>query len=345
MDILKATTKAKRGDILAGSPFQKLKLLYVHKILIEKSDEQNPMSAEDIIQKLDKCGIPAERKSIYQDINILEDFGVDIVRCAKGYYIGQRSFELPELKILADAVVSANFISAKKTKELVNKLVNQTSEAQRKYITSDIYIEGRPKSDNEQIYYCIDNILTAIINRKKITFEYTGYNIKKERYSRRDGMLYKLSPYSLLWFDERYYLVGNYDKYNNLSHYRVDRMKNLTVIDEPRRSITELEGCEKGFNAAQYVKGLYSMFAGEQKIAELRFSNNLINDAIDRFGKETAIYPDGRDHFRVRIKAAFTHGFIGWLLSLQSDVEVLSPPELREKMKEAAADILNVYDK
>ena len=190
---------------------QKLKLLNVQKILLEQTDEQHPISVEEIINKLKALGIEAERKSIYDDIKALTDFGMDIQNQRQkpsGYYVYLRDFELAELKMLVDSVQAAKFITEKKTKELIKKLTGLCSKHEANLLNRQLYGANRVKSDNEQIFYNIDGIYNAINQDKKICFKYIEFDLNKQKKFRRNEKMYCVSPFALIWEDERYYLLA-----------------------------------------------------------------------------------------------------------------------------------------
>ncbi|MBO4734077.1 MAG: WYL domain-containing protein, partial [Clostridia bacterium] len=250
---------------MASGASQKLKLLYIIKILEEYSDEEHPLSSTFIIQKLEAYGISAERKAIYDDIECLQEFGLDIIKTRNpkaGYFLADREFELPEIYLLEDAVRTAHFISEKKTRDLCKKLDKKLSVHQLDRNKSGIYINTDGKTKNESIFYNIDTISRAIENRRKITFK---YGVRQLNGRREIETVYKdrtVSPYALTWQDDHYYLICNYDKYDNLLHLRVDRMKSVAETDEQYRRFSEVSKYTDTFNVADYTQSLFDMFAG-----------------------------------------------------------------------------------
>lgn len=331
---------------MSGTSKSKLKLLYILKILNELSDEENPLTVNDIIDELAKYEITAERKSIYSDLSLLEEFGVDICKCQSkihGYFVGSREFELPEIKLLVDEVQASKFISKKKTIELIKKLKNQTSKNQAKLINEQVFTDDRIKCINEEIYYNIDKLCTAINISKKVQFQYYDYDLNKNRVLKNTGMYYLVSPYGLSWFDDNYYLIGNYDKYENLSHYRVDRICNIMIMDSPRIDFKLLSSYKNYFNIADYIKKTYNMFSGTNEVIEIRFKNNVINSILDKFGTDITIIREENNYFKIRVEANISDGFISWLFTFGGDAEVVSPQSLREKIKEKINSIQNLY--
>ena len=320
----------------------KLKLLYIMKILLEKTDEEHPITINEIIQRLTCYGITAERKSIYSDIEVLKNFGLDII-CIRGkaneYFIGSRKFEMPELKLLVDAVQSSRFITYKKSEQLIKKIGHLCSQHQAKNLQRQVLISDRIKMMNESIYYNVDAIHRAIQGNKKIKFQYFDYTLEKEIRFRRGGEHYIASPYALCWSDNNYYLISYYQRYNDISNFRVDRMKNVQMMDEERETTEEF----KDFNAADYSNKIFQMFSGEWEMVELQFHHSLIIVVIDRFGKEVFIYNRTKNTFCIRAEIIISDTFLGWLFMFGNKVKVLSPGWLQKRMRNNAEKILELY--
>ncbi len=331
---------------MAGSNQLKLKLLYLKKILSEQTDEDNPLSANELVEKLNLYGIIAERKSIYADIKLLEEFGLDICRSfskKRGYFIGTHDFELPELRLLVDAIQSARFITQKKSRELIKKIERLTSKNQAKNLERQIFIEDRLKCQNEEIYYNIDKIHQAISISKKISFQYYQYDINKDKKLKDSGKLYIISPYAMTWFDDHYYLVGNNDRYNNLSHYRIDRMCNIIITEQGVRNFTEVSDYKYYFNTADYSKRLYNMFPGETEKVKIKFKNHLINAVLDRFGMDVTITKENEGEFCVIADLVVSDGFLAWLLIFGEDAKIIAPDNLIKKMQDKIRKIYALY--
>ena len=223
------------GCVMPSSKNQRMKLLYLMKILLEKTDDQHPLKIAEIITELATYDVQAERKSIYSDIELLRLFGLDIeIQRSKsvGYYIAERQFELPELKLLIDAVQSSRFITKKKSEELIKKLSSLTSDGQAKMLRRQVYVADRAKTINETVYYNIDQIHYAVNEHKKIIFKYSDYDVNKNQVFRKHGNLYKATPVTLCWNDDNYYLITYNGYYDNFTHYRVDRMSSVNALDE-----------------------------------------------------------------------------------------------------------------
>jgi predicted DNA-binding transcriptional regulator YafY len=303
---------------------QKTKLLVLCQLLLQKGDEEHPISTVDLIDTLDEMGVPAERKSIYADMEALQDFGLDVqFRKGKpsGWFVGQRDFELPELKLLVDAVQSSRFITRKKSATLIRKLEGLASESQAKQLRRQVYVDGRVKTENEGVYYAIDKLHAAIAAGKAVTFRYFDYNVHREKVFRREGKRYVISPYGLIWSDENYYLVGYDPTVGELRHYRVDKMEGLTVTGLPREGD---ESC-KHFDVAEYGQRHFHMFSGREAKVRLRCEDRLVNVMLDRFGQEAMLIPDGSGYFALTVDAVVSPQFYGWLFGLGAGVTLTSP--------------------
>lgn len=331
---------------MASGSSQKLKLLYIIKILEQNSDDEHPISSTLIIKKLESYGITAERKAIYDDIECLQEFGYDIIKTRNpkaGYFLADREFELPEIFLLQDAVRTAHFISEKKTRDLCRKLNGKLSVYQLERNKTGIYINTDGKTKNESIFYNIDTISRAIENKHKITFK---YGVRQLNANRESEIVYKertASPYAMTWQDDHYYLIGNYDKYDTLVHLRIDRMKSVCEIDERYRHFSEVSKYTDSFNVADYTQSLFDMFAGRRQTVHLRCSKKLLEQILDRFGENIFVTNLSETHFEIDAQCAVSHGLVSWLAGFGGDIEVVSPQDLREMMRERAQKILELY--
>ena len=324
-----------------GPTKQRLKILYLYQILTEQTDEEHTISMPEIIRQLENYGISAGRKALYEDIDALRSFGVDILSgrgASSGYAVVHRDFELPELKLLADAVCSSRFLTEHKAQKLVDKLGTLASKHEATQLRRQVYIAGRRKELNERIYFSVDAIQRAIREEKQISFRYFQYDIRKRRVYRDGNRI--CTPVALVWNDERYYLVANYAKYpDTLTNFRVDRMEDTNVLDVPAILPNE------PFDPEEYQNETFSMFSGKAQSVTLRFANELVNPIIDRFGREILIHPDGADHFfiRVSIKTEKPLPFFGWLFQFGANAEIMDPPELREQYRAALQGVLDAH--
>ncbi len=321
---------------------QKLRMLYILQILMERTDEDHVLTASDIIDILrEEYDVTCDRRTIYSEMETFQQFGIDIVVLkgyTPGYFVASRRFELPELKILVDTVQASRFISEKKSRELIGKLESLCSRHQAKQLSSQVTILNRPKTD-QTVYYTVDKIHSAIYQDKKVTFQYAAWNIKKELVLRHGGTVYKVSPVSLTYDDENYYLIGYDEEAFRIKHYRVDKMQKLEITGESRTRIEEIEH----FDLSGYAKKTVGMFGGEDTEVVLRGKNSLVGVVIDRFGKDIWIRPDGEDCFRARILVAVSPQFYGWVTGIGNGLEILSPEPVREEMKEYLVQILDQY--
>ncbi|HVJ50623.1 WYL domain-containing protein [Desulfitobacterium sp.] len=292
---------------------QKLKLLYLYKILNKRTDENHTMTVQQMIAELAALGIKAERKTIYDDLEALRLFGVDLV-CRKSkthdYYVNGKTFELPELKLLVDAVASAKFITEKKSGELIKKIETLASEYEAKDLRRQVLISGRAKTENEKIYYNVDVLHRAIADEKQISFRYFDIGVDKKKHY-RDGHR-TASPYALSWENEKYYLIAFYEKYDGISHFRVERMEDITILESVILSHPE------GFSLREYSKRVFSMFGGEEHEITLRFDNSLVGVVYDKFGQDVAIKSPGKDNFKITVRVAVSLELSNLVQSLNS---------------------------
>jgi predicted DNA-binding transcriptional regulator YafY len=323
------------------SPNQKLKLLYLAKILLEKTDDDHGLTTAQIIEELKKFDISAERKSIYDDIEQLNVFGLDICsRRGKSheYFIGSRDFELPELKLLVDSVQASKFITHKKSMDLISKIEKLTSVHNAKKLQRQVYVSNRVKTLNEQIYYNVDKIHDAIAQGKQISFMYFTLNADKQKIYRKDGGKYTETPISLTWDDENYYMITYKEKYKSFAHYRVDKMDSIEITDIPRLMP------EESFDASSYAKSVFSMFGGEETKVMLRFSNELAGVVFDKFGQDISIIKDGENHFRCSVNVMVSPLFLSWVMSFGNKVKILSPKSVVDDLKKLISEIQNNYE-
>lgn len=275
---------------MAKSPNQRLKLLYLMKVLLEETDDAHHIALPDLIQSLARYGISAERKSIYADIEALRQFGLDVEfqkGTDGGYYIANRMFQLPELKLLVDSVQASKFITHRKSLELIRKIESLASIYEARQLHRQVYVANRVKTMNESIYYNVDKLHEAIGAGKKITFRYFEYTVKKEKRYRRNGMRYQISPFALTWDNENYYMLGYDSEAGIMKHYRVDKMEGITVTHESRDGAAQF-AC---LDMAVYSQRVFSMYGGEDTLVRLCFAEHLIGVVMDRFGKDVHVFP------------------------------------------------------
>ncbi len=322
---------------------QKLKMVYLMKIFSEESDDNHYLTMPEIIQKLAAYGVNADRKTLYNDINELRKYGMDILTAQDGrnyyYYLGSRDFELAELKLLVDSVQSSRFISEHKSRDLIKKLESLASNHEASQLHRQVLIAGRVKTMNESIYYNVDKLYRAINADRQIKFRYYDWDLDKQMKPRYDGMWYQLSPWALMWDDEMYYLVVYDAKHGMVTHYRVDKMKEITILDDVREGKEAL----KEFNLADYSKSLFGMYAGKETRVTLEGDNYMAGVLIDRFGKDIIFAPVDEDHFRTTVTVAVSKHFLGWVISLGGGIRIAGPDSVVEQMKNMIKELNAQY--
>ena len=312
---------------------QKFKLYRLAQIMLEQTDDEHYITMPEIKEALARYDITADRKSIYADLRDLEVLGIEVEGepVGKGYHyhVVSRPFELPELKLLVDAIQSSKFITEKKTNALIRKLEKQVSRYEAMKLQRQVFVSGRIKTMNESIYYTVDAIHNAISENKKIRFQYYQWNVKKEMELRRDGAWYHISPWGLSWDDDA----------GEIRHYRVDKMLHIRMSDEPR------EGKEhfRKLDMADYSKKSFGMFGGKEQKVKLLVDNSLAGVIIDRFGKEVMMIPADPEHFTVNVTVMVSSVFLGWVFSLGERVKILGPEEVVEKMREEGERLVRQY--
>lgn len=306
---------------------QKLKILYLMQLLLDNTDEQHPVSMDQIMGYLNSHGVAAERKSIYDDIEALRLFGLDVCLVRKtpmtGYYIGNRTFELPELKLLVDSVQSSKFVTEKKTVALIKKLVSLSSIYEAQLIKRQVYVRNRIKSMNESIYYNVDSIHNGIASDKKISYRYYEYDAQKIKRFRKNGERYCVSPFALTWDDENYYLIAYDSDAGILKHYRVDKMDSIRIEEAERDG----KDAFANIDMAAYTKRTFAMFGGEEMPVTISFANHLIGVVMDKFGKDIRTTKVDDDHFAVTTPVIVSPQFYAWVFGLNGEALITAPQE------------------
>lgn len=300
---------------------QKLKLLYLLRLLEARSDQQHPLSIADIQTELGRHGISAGRKSLYDDMEALRQAGEDVVHIRGGYYLGARRFELAELKLLVDSVQASRFITRKKSAELIGKIEGLASAWDAVQLHRQVYVADRVKTMNESIYYNVDALHAAITGNRQISFRYFDYAVSRERVYRRDGARYRVSPCALTWSDENYYLVAYDGEADSLKHYRVDKMTDIRLEDAPRQGLDRFAAADM----AVYARKVFGMFHGEERLLTLRFRDHLAGAVIDRFGRDVVLVPGGDGSFTFTAPVSVSPQFYGWLCGFGSEAAILAP--------------------
>ncbi len=328
---------------MARSGSQKLKLLVLYRTLLERTDEEHPMTVPELITALEEQGIKAERKSIYDDMEALRVFGLDVQSrkgSSPGWFVGERLFQLPELKLLVDAVQSSRFITRRKSDALIRKLESLAGNHAGRQLQRQVYVERRVKSMNESVYYSIDKLHAALTGGKTITFRYFEYTVKKEKAYHREGRRYCVGPLGLAWNSENYYLAGWDRDAQEIRHYRVDKMDEIIVTDEVMKKNAAL----RAFDMASYVQKHFGMYGGREEKIRLLCRNALVGVVLDRFGQDAMLVPDGEEHFTVTVDVMVSPQFWGWLFGLGGGAAILAPEWAREEYKSRLAEAAGQYD-
>ena len=328
---------------MAAGENQKLKMLYLVKILSEQTDEEHGLSAQEIIARLEELGVNVERKTLYADLEDLERYGMELLREKDGrttlYRLAGRSFELPELKLLVDSVQASKFITERKSRELIRKLESLASVHEAKHLHRQVLISGRIKAMNESIYYNVDMLHEAINLDRQIRFRYTRWNVYKQMEYRRDGAWYQVSPWCLIWDDENYYLAAYDAAEEKLKHYRVDKIVSLSITEEKRLG----QKAFGAFDPARYTRSQFGMFGGEPMRVTLEGSRDMVGPLLDRFGRDIVIIPEEGGRFTAHIDVRVSRHFLAWIIALGDGICITGPAPLVEQMRAEAARLTKQY--
>lgn len=323
---------------------QRFKLYRLAQIMLKKTDDEHYITMPEIMEELAKYNVTADRKSIYNDLRDLSALGIEVEGEPIGnryhYHVVNRPFELPELKLLVDAIQSSKFITEKKSNALIRKLETLLSKYDAQKLQRQVYVSGRIKTMNESIYYTVDAIHNAISENKKIRFQYYQWNVKKEMELRHNGAWYHISPWGLSWDDENYYLVGYDSDAGKIKHYRVDKMMHIQMSEEKR----EGRNYFKKLDMAEYAKKSFGMFGGKEQTVKLKVRNELAGVMIDRFGKDVMIVPLDDEYFTVSVNVHVSRQFLGWVFSLGEAARIIGPDEVAAQMREEAKRLMRQYE-
>lgn len=322
----------------------RLRPLYIAKILYDMTDEDHYLSTPEIISILkEKYEIEGYRTTITSDIEALIDFGMEIEvvkSSATQYHLISREFDLPEIKLLIDAVESSKFITEKKSKELVSKLGKLASQKQADELKRNLVPEGRIKPDNEYIYYIVDAINEAINTKKKISFQYFEYNVRKQQKPRHNGEVYVFSPYHLVWNGDYYYMIGYSDKHNGIGSFRVDR-----ISKQPKILPDEAVTIPDDFNLSEYINTSFRMYNSEHQEVELICDNSVMDAIIDRFGDDVQTFANDMTSFRAVVNIAVSHVFFSWVFGFGGRVKIKSPEGVRNQYANMIAEAYSEFCK
>lgn len=316
---------------------KKGRLLALRKYLYKYTDEQHAVSTQELIDEMSRQGYPGNRKTIKDDIDILNRWGMDIItNVSRGnfFYLASREFEIPELKLLVDAVSSSRFISTAKSEQLIDKLTSMASVYEKQQIVPRIYTDDRIKANNPQLYYVIDKLINAVQSKKKVRFQYGEYDATKKKVLRNNGEVYINSPYGCLWSDDFYYLIGFSEKYNKVVTFRVDRIVELELMDE--NSIPE----PIDFDMAEYANTCIEMFDGELLDVEFLCHNEIMKNVIDKFGDDIKTEIVSDEQFKATVSVAASRTFYAWCFRFAGQMQIIGPQSVVEEYKEMARKVL-----
>lgn len=313
--------------------------LYLMRILLNETDEHNALTVHDLIDRMGAEGISVERRAIYSDLEVLRDFDIDVIAEKRGrntyYYIGNREFQIAELKLLVDSVQASRFITERKSRQLIKKLENLAGRPQAGELNRQVLITGRIKSMNESIYYNVDEINKAINNDSQITFQYFQWDMNREPSLKYGGKKYIVSPWGLVLNEENYYLVGFED--GKIKHYRVDKMLHIKSTGEARLG-------KDFYHEEEYTrKCMFGMYGGDVTPVTFQAKNWMVGILIDRFGRDIPILPINDEEFETRIDIAVSPQFFGWLFALGPDIKATAPSNIVKKFQEYGESIMNNY--
>lgn len=322
---------------------QKLKLYYLSRIMTEKTDDDHCITMAEIQEYLEGYGVTADRKSLYDDLEALRILGIDVIGEKQGrnyvYHVGEKQFEIAELKLLVDAIQSSKFITEKKSNDLIRKLTGLASDYEAQQLKRQVVVQGRVKTMNESIYYIVDDIHNAISNNRQIRFDYLRWNLSKEMEPRKDHP-YEVSPWALMWDDENYYMIAFDAEDDKIKHYRVDKMRNIELTENRRVGRDHF----REFDLARYARMNFGMFGGEEVRVRLRFRNEMVGVLLDRFGKDIPIKSTTEQGwFETSVDVALSDQFLGWIFSLGSDIRIAGPEDVTERFAGELASISKMY--
>lgn len=322
---------------------QKLKLLYLTKIFMEKTDESHALTLAEITSLLNGYEVTADRKTLYLDFEELKHYGLDIISEQRSktvvYYLASRDFELAELKLLVDSVQSSKFITEKKSNSLIKKLESLVSEHESKQLHRQVITSGRVKTMNESILINVDSIHSAINNNRQISFQYFQWTPDKQRELRHDGQRYTISPWHLVWDNENYYMIGYDSDSEMIKHFRVDKMLRISSSNEKREGLKKM----KEFNIATYSRTLFGMLGGESTRVTLQCHNSMAGVIIDRFGKDTVMLRHDDEHFIAYVEVVPSDQFLGWIIGLSSYVQIMEPSSVVKQIKDLLSKQMELY--
>ena len=321
---------------------KRIRLLKIWEILRQETDEENPMGTETLRKKIAEFGFHCDRRTLYDDIRVLNEFGYEIL-CRRSssneYYVVERTFDIPEVQILMDAVQAASFVTNKKTDQLVDKIAQLAGSQRGDVLKKNIVQFHTPKSTNEGIYYVVDEITNAIENQRQIEFYYFGYDTNHNRVYRKDKKRYTVNPLATVFCDDEYYLMCYDDKHGNIGHYRIDRMDSVKMTDKP---ITETEQ-SKQFDLSRHKRQLFGMYNGEYEQVTIQVDKSLVDHIFDKFGEDTQMTVDAEDNVTFKAEIQVSPVFLGWCCSFGGLLKVVEPQAVADKVKSYADATAELY--
>ena len=322
---------------------QKLKLYYLSRIMLEKTDDEHMITMSEIQRELARYDVSADRKSLYDDLDALKVLGIEVIGEKIGrnfyYHVAYKQFEIAELKLLVDAIQSSKFITEKKSNELIRKLTSLVSKYEADQLKRQVYVQGRVKTMNESIYYFVDDVHRAIAENRQIMFEYMQWNTEKRMVPHR-AQPYRVSPWALTWDDENYYLIAYDEEADCIKHFRVDKMKNIRILDEKRIGRDRF----REFNLPQYARMNFGMFGGEKTSVAISFEDSMVGVMLDRFGRDIPVYPSGQPGWsKTSVDVALSDHFLGWIFALGDKVKIDGPEEVTQLFQQKIKALGKVY--
>ena len=334
--------KGGAGSMARGKK-QKLKLFYLYKIMCEETDRTHFLTMPQIVERLASYGVEADRKSLYDDMEALNLFGIEVQRTRDGahtyYNVTNRPFELAEMKFLVDAVQASKFISEKETKEIIRKLLNLVSMNDARLLERDVHVPGRIKNMNESVYYTVDEIFRALNLDQQLRFHYFQWNADGEKELRRNGDYYIVSPWALHYDDEKYYLVAYDHLHKEIRHFRVDKMLDAEVVEAKRKGVTKYRKKDE----EKYTQKHFRMFGGELQMVTLRCENSMANVILDHFGRDTKLTKVDEEHFEVSVEVAVSDQFFGWVIALGDGARIVGPNAVVNCMRDIGNRMTKQY--
>lgn len=326
---------------MAQDNCQKIKLLKLMEILRQETDEDHPLKTAEICERLIAMNISCDPRTLGRDVKLLNEQGYEIMSCPvkheKAYYVCDRSFSVPELKILIDAVQAASFITDKKTNELIDKIAELGGSNRASILKSNIVKFNTRKHTNETIYYAVDYLEEAIQKNRKVSFRYFDINENGQRVFRKEGSEYTMEPVALVFNEDNYYLVTYNAKHENTTNFRVDRIDKVQILKEP------ISDTAKALRkkVARYTEEAFKMFDGIPETVTLSFDDKLIGAVHDKFGEEIKMSRTGEHRIETTVQVRVAPTFWGWLFQFGAEMNIVSPQELKNEYKKMASMIIN----